>query len=1402
MNYKYKRNQIFGKRLKVPRQILFSVYDCNVTFSEFIEYHLDDKIPISCLGEPYRSIVQKFGIEKCKELDWELIDDYKFDDDFLNILLSIDPTISDVNQTLYELVKDKICPAEYSSKMKKVYSDRLFEITPSKENEATDVADSEHFIQSLKEKFNYGGLSLYDIIRDWELFKNKDLSYCLLKDRNNTNHITNEQLKSFMSTYGSLANIIVSYSNNNIFDVIRIISTLSTDEEIHNYITQITDDILSNKWQVLYHNEVLKELFKYSSIEEYLGKISPNSPLIKELKSLPQDYIFNTDIPFYVFVNESVLYFVEEYGLKNVVDFDQECGHFFSNNNCKVLESMFEMYLKYNRGIDSRESFEKIEYDENGDAIPYTKDEFYEVIRRMIIYGAINWDESPDYSAITGEFRTRNSDLFLREDAPEELQKLFYTKSMSPQIFLEHPEYIQFLHGKNLGSCFKKRIVKFSADNKTYTYGTIYEFLSNIADFDTIMSFITEYGDVLDIVCDATNFDSYDEYISFTINDDIDTLKEKIHKTLKKIIIEKGCAYPKHVPESFIRENPKMFLDKSAPPELKEVFYSRKLTPDFILSNASYIDYLKNVDMKLLYKCMYIRVKTSNGNYEQINFLEFIEQIFGSEEAFEVMLLYGKYIDQIFKNDLSKDYTFSNDISKDEILDKIDEIILQNIICGNMNYDNSFPAHFKDNYPRLFLSEKITDENIRTRFYNRSFLISDFISDSKLLDAFGETSITFGLIDKKYCDVGMYLSNEVFLFIIDRCGEDFLTKYPGILSLIIKINNPYLTIKEFKERVLEYFKEVDIIFPLLTLFDENENSFINEVKENLDALLKTRPELDFNNPALTGKLISSKIINTYGYEIISKLLEYNSGAAAIIVEESQKETSLMEKWIKYVKQLPFFDSKILHHAVLMYHNSEHLINELVNYNNQLTDIQFENLHEIIIQDNEYNVNCIEELTNYSEYRSNYLESKVNSDSLNDIKSGLLEILFNTTLEETNRFFYELGLGSDLFVEILLEDKVIDESDRASIEIIKEILGSNSKSDIVEKFSDAYKIGNITNFTEIFEKIKRYFGKCFKDSLTHIDVEAKDGITFSTIQGIDEPDMYDIDGKLISSKETIRVVEFEGIEFKLLIHKLHNYDPNFKNFASLIIEQPELWNRLEGASTLSTSMISDTHFNCVGSGFGTYYGFDDITEESLMLMGPRDIYVEHGGRKLEPTSNEKTTKFMIPDVLQTESVSYNEVALDRKSSSSQKYDHRIQPTCIICFSAEIPEASIRAAQYFNIPIYIIHIERYIEKNNAEQKKYDSGNITSFTIEDCKKIMYMKGKLLSDKYNLVLKLSDKALLEKMITEEQYINILMELRRIIAYYSAHSDISDIQLSEIDIRINKLNQLTEVNDESKQRQ
>ncbi|MBQ8872290.1 MAG: hypothetical protein IJ018_06035 [Bacilli bacterium] len=821
MDYKYRRRQIFGKRLKVPRYILNNIYDCMLSFNEFIEYQLDDKIPISCLTESDRKIIERFGIDKCKELDWELINKRIYDNDinFRDILMSIDSQTEDINRTLYELVKDQISPSDYSSKMAERYSDRLFEI-PQKYDD----------IRSLKISFNDGKVSLEEIVKRWHLFKEKDLSYCLLNDGNNKNNITDSLLKEFMDNYGILVPLIIE--NNDIYAFITTISTFSSEEEKNNYLKQFTDKILSNTYRrygdygplIELTEEQYKEIFKYSSMEDYFkifDKYSA-SKIVKELESLPRDFIFNNSIPFLEILNNNVMRFIGVFGLKNVVDFDNECGHFFTKNNCEMLKLMDDMYLHYaddevdpKKNIYVRENFR----DENGNYVdrPYNKDDFYEAMKRMIIYGPSDpdyADKAPDYRNMTGEFRIKNAELFITEQAPEELQKLFYTKSITPQLLLEHPEYIQYLNGKDLSSCFKNREIQVEGSNALYGYENIYKFLSSKTDFNGVIDFITEYSDVLDIVFDRRMSEHSQYKIKFSTNDDINQIQNRIHETLRKLIIEKGLTYPTHIPKDLIEKYPSMFLAKNAPQELQEAFYSRTISSAFILSNPTYRDCLNDVDLEVLFKYMPVGVMPKNSSndlnssgsfgyrtrYHQINIVNALKQTFGEKDALDVMLIYGKYVEQVYKANNLKNFLYNPEFTQDGFLDELDKTILQNIIDGNMKYDENIPSHFKNNNPTLFLGANVPKE-IKDKFYNREFTLKDFNDNPELLNIFENTNIVCAFSENMSWIIPLFNDSENF-----KTGNYNRMK---VITAYSKLQDVELQ-KAFKEYVMEFGTNIDV----------------------------------------------------------------------------------------------------------------------------------------------------------------------------------------------------------------------------------------------------------------------------------------------------------------------------------------------------------------------------------------------------------------------------------------------------------------------------------------------------------------------------------------------------------------------------------------------------------------
>ena len=96
MGYRIKKSQIFNRLLPVPNHIRLDVYNSKLSFSDFITYNLEDKVPISCLDKRDREIVERFGLEKAKTLDWSLLEVFSREvGDIRVILLSLSPETDD-----------------------------------------------------------------------------------------------------------------------------------------------------------------------------------------------------------------------------------------------------------------------------------------------------------------------------------------------------------------------------------------------------------------------------------------------------------------------------------------------------------------------------------------------------------------------------------------------------------------------------------------------------------------------------------------------------------------------------------------------------------------------------------------------------------------------------------------------------------------------------------------------------------------------------------------------------------------------------------------------------------------------------------------------------------------------------------------------------------------------------------------------------------------------------------------------------------------------------------------------------------------------------------------------------------------------------------------------------------
>ena len=179
MEYKYKKTQLFAKRLDIPKDVQDRIYRCNLSLREYVQYELNGKIPTSCLMTRDRLLLEKFGFEKVRILDFDLIGrsmSYNIKD-LYKVLEDLEYIPDNLNHYLYELVADDLYLESYTEGMRVYFSDRFFNMEEVEEDKKEIVTN-----------FLSNRISLSDILFDWDLFKDKDLDYFLKRDYSNRDY--------------------------------------------------------------------------------------------------------------------------------------------------------------------------------------------------------------------------------------------------------------------------------------------------------------------------------------------------------------------------------------------------------------------------------------------------------------------------------------------------------------------------------------------------------------------------------------------------------------------------------------------------------------------------------------------------------------------------------------------------------------------------------------------------------------------------------------------------------------------------------------------------------------------------------------------------------------------------------------------------------------------------------------------------------------------------------------------------------------------------------------------------------------------------------------------------------------------------------------------------------------
>ncbi len=364
--------------------------------------------------------------------------------------------------------------------------------------------------------------------------------------------------------------------------------------------------------------------------------------------------------------------FVEILGIGNLRRFEQETGLFsykkYGISNGLILIQDTNQLSK--DLIAQASSIKDLSYEKFQDVLA----EFLDKHKKYI-----------DYNYVQGEFRNKYPEMFIDENAPVDLQLLFYSQLLSPKIIFEHPEYISFLREKKLENCFQEMFVDVVQSDNSIARVSLYELLRNKMDFNSTMYFIRDYSDVLDIIRSYSLGHAYQLETT-----DISKFLLEIGKMFQDVIIEKGIPYSERIPKSIQEIFPEMFLPESVPQEIRDKFYKRMLKAQDFASNPDLLKMMGNTNIAygFLEEAWVVRLFAEETDIAKAN-----------ENRLKIMSAYSEIGDALLKKEF-KQYLLNFDNAVD-----MEKVSFISQVFERLSHSNSSEMFtFRESLARQILS--------------------------------------------------------------------------------------------------------------------------------------------------------------------------------------------------------------------------------------------------------------------------------------------------------------------------------------------------------------------------------------------------------------------------------------------------------------------------------------------------------------------------------------------------------------------------------------------------------------------------------------------------------------------------------------------------------------------------
>lgn len=309
-----------------------------------------------------------------------------------------------------------------------------------------------------------------------------------------------------------------------------------------------------------------------------------------------------------------------------------------------------------------------------------------------------------DYRFIEGTFRNDFRDIFISEEAPEELIDAFYRNKITPRFIRLHKNYLSYLEDENL-----ENVINFNYNVRSLNDESFIKYYTESFGKVALLELLATYGELID--------KNIANAFLTTKMDKISVDKQLMNIVYYVILTGKGYDSYQFLEkaESFVNQYPELFL---LPDELKDLqlysksqesivrgFYEGKLSYNDIFLNPQIVSVLKH-------KNLYVAFRKNSYNYSGKAEAQIYLEKLGTNNFLKLCTTYGKFLTSTIG--LLRE---ENIISYESLCLTLEQIIVKRVKQEGFKFEEEeAPLFLKEQYPELFLSSE-APERLKDYFY-------------------------------------------------------------------------------------------------------------------------------------------------------------------------------------------------------------------------------------------------------------------------------------------------------------------------------------------------------------------------------------------------------------------------------------------------------------------------------------------------------------------------------------------------------------------------------------------------------------------------------------------------------------------------------------------------------------